>query len=90
MKNVRTVIWDLDGVVWFHLKEETDILARALGIAEKKEFADEFNDFFKMFMSYFSDKIVSKDGTLKIIEEKMPFYISMGIHQNNFLRCLAG
>ncbi len=86
MKNVRTVIWDLDGVVWFHLKEETDILARALGIAEKKEFADEFNDFFKMFMSYFSDKIVSKDGTLKIIEEKMPILYFYGYTPEQFFK----
>lgn len=86
MKNVRTVIWDLDGVVWFHKREEPEILAKAMGIAEQEEFATEFYDFFATFIEYFRDKKVTEDETLKVIEQKMPILYFYGYTPGQFLK----
>lgn len=42
MKEVRTVIWDCDNLMWFHKPEEPQITANALEIAEVEEFSIEF------------------------------------------------
>lgn len=72
MKDVRTVIWDCDGVMWFHKKEEPQIISEALGIQYCQEFYDEFWSMIIGFNTYFSDKKVTKGQFYGIIEEKMP------------------
>lgn len=72
MEKVRIFIWDLDNVVWFHRKEETQILARALGILEVDEFSAEFYDFHGSFLNHFRNKKVTINETYKLIEKKIP------------------
>lgn len=74
MEKVRTVIWDCDNLMWIHKKEEPYILAGTLGIRSQHidEFSEEFYNMFKKFMEYFSNRLVTKKETLKIIEKEMP------------------
>lgn len=72
MEKVRTVIWDCDNVMWFHIPEETKILAKALKVEEVEELDAEFFKMIDMFNTYFADKRVTLKEYYKIIEEQMP------------------
>lgn len=72
MKDVRTVIWDCDGLMWFHQKNEPDVVAKDLGIKEVAEFTHEYQEFFNSFISYFKNKRVTESEIYKLIERKMP------------------
>ena len=85
MRNVRTVIWDCDNVMWFHKKEEQEIIAKALGIAELEEFSSEFNKFIKNFMYYFKNKKVTMKETLKLVERYIPILYIYGIIPEQFM-----
>lgn len=85
MKEVRTVIWDCDNLMWFHKPEESQITAKALGIAELEEFSIEFYKFFETFMVYFKRKKVNMKETLKIVEREMPILDIYGISSKKFM-----
>jgi len=38
MEKVRIFIWDLDETVWFHLKNQGEVLAKLLKVKEKEIF----------------------------------------------------
>lgn len=87
MDKVRTIIWDCDNVMWFHKKEEPQILAEALKISEVEEFSSEFYDFIEKFLVYFKNKKVNMKETLKLIEETMPIVVSIyNITPEKFLK----
>ncbi len=85
MEKVRIVIWDCDDLMWFHKKEEPEILAKALKIPEVAEFSIEFYNFFAKFMEYFKNKKVNMKETLKLIEHEMPILDIYGILPEQFM-----
>lgn len=38
MKEVRTIIWDLDETIWFFKENEVDIICEKLNIIQKEQF----------------------------------------------------
>ncbi len=88
MKDVRTVIWDCDGLVWFHTKDEPDVVARALGIKEVVEFIYEYYDFFNNFIGHFKDKKVTESEIYKLIEEKIPILYFYQYTPQQFLKAV--
>ncbi len=89
MKDVRTVIWDCDNVMWFHKKEEAQIVANELKITGIDEFLSEFHSFFYNFLVHFRNKKVNVSETLKLIEKNMPILEIYQISPKNFLRVLS-
>lgn len=85
MEKVRTVIWDCDGVMFFHKKEEQQILGKALGISEHEELRAEFFSMLDAFNNYFSSKKVMLSEYYKIIEEKMPILFFYNISPERFI-----
>lgn len=72
MKDIRISILDLDSCTWFHLKDEAELMARALGIIDVEEFSFELYDFFGSFSDYFKERKVTIDETYKLLEKKIP------------------
>lgn len=85
MDKVRTIIWDCDQVMWFHKKNETEIIAKALGISDTKEFETEFLNMILMFNTYFAKKRVTYKETCKIVEKEMPILSFYSITPEKFL-----
>lgn len=85
MKNVRTIIWDCDNVMWFHRKDEPQITAEALKITEVDEFSAEFYKMFESFMKHFKNKKVTMKETLWIVEQEMPILGFYGIFPERFM-----
>lgn len=88
MKDVRIVIWDCDNLIWFHLKEEPEIVARGLGIREVPEFLAEYHDFFSNFVKYFRNKKVTIKETYRFIEEKIPILDFYGYTPEQFMKVI--
>lgn len=86
MNEIRTVIWDCDNVMWFHKKEEPQIIAKALGISEVEEFSSEFYDFIEKFSVCFRNKKVNMKETLKLIEGTMPIVAIYNITPEGFMK----
>lgn len=86
MEKVRIVIWDCDNVMWFHKKEEPQVTAEALGIAEIEEFSAEFLKMFESFMKYFKNKRVNMKETLRLVEQEMPILNIYGILPEQFMK----
>ena len=86
MEKIRTVIWDCDNVIWFHKKEETQIMANALGITDVEEFSVEFFSMINCFNSHFANKRVTLRETYKIIERAMPILCFYGISSEKFMK----
>lgn len=86
MDKVRIAIWDCDNLIWFHLKEESEIVARGLGIREVPEFSYEYYTFFSNFTSHFKDKKVGIEETYRLIEEKIPVLYFYGYTPRQFLK----
>lgn len=85
MEKVRTIIWDCDGVLWFHKKEEHQILAKSLGITEHEELRVEFFSMLYSFNKYFVNKKVTLSEYYKIIEQKMPILFFYNISPKRFM-----
>ena len=85
MKEIRTIIWDCDNVMWFHRPEEPLIIAKALKIENIKELEIEFFDMIKFFNTYFMYRKVRMSEMYKIVEEKMPILYFHGISPKKFM-----
>lgn len=85
MKDIRTVIWDCDNVMWFHKPEETEIIAKALEIANIEEFEAEFFNMIESFNVHFVKKRVTLEETYKIIEKEMPILYLCGKSSREFM-----
>lgn len=86
MKNIRTVIWDCDSVMWFHRPDESHIIADALNIKDIKQLEIEFYSMLSYINSYFIDKKVTLKETYKIIERKMPILYFHQISPKRFMK----
>lgn len=90
MKDVRTVIWDCDGVMWFHKKEEPQIISESLHIPYSQNFYEEFWAMIREFNSYFADKKATMGQFYRIIEEKMPILYLHGVSPTEFVESWNG
>lgn len=74
MENIRTVIWDCDGVMWFYKKPrvEAQLVAKALNIPYSKRMENEYFDMLDSFISRFANKKITLKKYYQLIEEKMP------------------
>lgn len=90
MKNVRTVIWDCDNVMWFHKRNEVEIVAKALKITDIEEFALQFFDMLKSFNCYFIQKRVTEKESYKLISREMPILEFYGISSEKFVKVWNG
>lgn len=85
MKEIRTIIWDCDNVMWFHRPEEPLIISKALKIENIKEFEIEYFDMIKFFNTYFMYRKARMSEMYKIVEEKMPILYFHGISPKEFM-----
>lgn len=85
MMDIRTVIWDCDNVMWFYIPQETEIIAKALNIANIEEFNAEFFNMVEGFNVYFAKKRVTLEETYKIIEKEMPILYFSGKSSKDFM-----
>lgn len=85
MKNVRIAIWDCDNVMWFHKRNEAEIVAKALKITSVEEFTVQFFDMLKAFNCYFNQKKVTEKENYKLISWKMPILDIYGISAKKFM-----
>lgn len=85
LENIQTVIWDCDNVMWFHKKEEPQIIAEALGVKEVEELANQFYKMIITFNSYFAQKRVKRDEMYDIVEREMPILFFHDISAKGFM-----
>ena len=85
MKNIRTVIWDLDETVWFYKDNEPEILCEKLNIAELEKFKKQYYATLTNLFVYFKGKIVTYEKLKKYIQEQMPILEEFNISVELFL-----
>lgn len=71
MKNVRTVIWDLDETVWFYKENEPQVLCEKLNIDEVETFEKQYYEMWASLNEYFKDGVVTNEGIEIFISEKI-------------------
>lgn len=69
MKNIRTVIWDLDETVWFYKDNEPEILCKKLNITELEKFKKQYYATLTNLFVYFKGKIVTYEKLKKYMLE---------------------
>lgn len=89
MKEVRTIIWDLDETVWFYNNNETRVLCKSLNINQEDAFAREYYKMWGNLFIHFKDKIVTYDGVKQFIEKEMPILQLHHISADTFLQVLC-
>lgn len=82
---VKTVIWDLDGTVWWHKPKDIRCIAENLKIPSTEELETEFESISKNFNMYFQNHRVTKRKMYRLIEEHMPELYYRGITGEKFL-----
>lgn len=85
MERIRTVIWDLDETVWFHLKDQGKILANLIGIKEKGKFAHQYSQMWKEFLPKFQNEKVTYLQVGQYMEEKIPILRTNHLSGTDFL-----
>lgn len=90
MKNVRIAIWDCDNVMWFHKRNEAEIVAKALKITNIEEFSVQFFDMLKTFNCHFLEKRVTEKENYRLISWKMPILDFYGISAKKFMEVWNG
>lgn len=90
MKDVRTIIWDCDNVMWFHKEEEARILAKRLGIKDVENFEKEFLKMLIVLNEALANRKVTLKYIVKIVEKSMPILSFNGISLNQFMNVWNG
>lgn len=85
MEKVRIFIWDLDETVWFHLKNQGEVLAKLLKVKEKEIFAKQYSQMWKDFMPYFQSRKVSYEAVGQYVEGKIPILKAYQFSGNDFM-----
>ena len=88
MKNVQTVIWDCDGVMWFYKKpeEEVAIISEVLKVPYSKEFEDEYMNLLSTFDDYFAKHRTTTSQYYRLIEETMPILSFFNVSIEQFVK----
>lgn len=85
MKNIRTIIWDLDETVWFYNENEAQVLCEKLNIDEVESFKKQYYETLGSLNKHFKDVIVTYEGMQQFISENMPILRLYGISDGEFL-----
>lgn len=88
MERVRIFIWDLDETVWFHLKNQGNVVASLLRIRDKETFTKQYNHMWEDFMPYFKSRRVSYEIVKKYVEGKIPILKEYFLSGNDFLEVI--
>jgi len=88
MKNVRTIIWDLDETVWFYNENELNVLSEKLNIDELDNFGKQYYGMWGSLFAYFNDRLVTYDEVKIFISDKMPILKLYGISEEDLLNAL--
>lgn len=88
MKEVRTIIWDLDETIWFFKENEVDIICEKLNIIQKEQFKQEYYNMWENMYSYFKNKIVTYNEVKQFIEEEMTILKLCHISVNELLEVI--
>lgn len=89
MDKVRTVIWDLDGTVWFYKDDEPKILCNKFNITKVEEFTKQYYSALGNMFSHFKGKIVTYGGVVKYIQEQIPILKEFNVSVEFFLQTLV-
>lgn len=81
----RVLVWDLDGTLWQHKKDQVEILAKDLNIPYTEEFKNQFFCTIQMFHSLLLEKRITKDLVSSMISDNMPILQKYGISGSQFL-----
>lgn len=88
MKNVRTVIWDLDGTLWSFKEDEVDIICKKLNINNKERFKQEYYKMWENIYIYFKNKIQTYNKARQYIEKEIPILKLCNISVDEFLEVI--
>lgn len=86
LENVTTVLLDCDETIWIHRKDETKIIANALGIPFSKEFDKQF---FSMLSKVFSHSEIEKrtiEEFSKAVALHMPILREYNLSGDKFVK----
>ena len=72
MKNVRTIIWDLDETVWFYKENEPQVLCEKLNIDDVETFEKQYYEMWEDIFEHFQDTLVNYERIKQYISKKMP------------------
>ena len=72
MKNVRTIIWDLDETVWFYKENEPQVLCEKLNIDDVETFEKQYYEMWEDIFEHFQDTLVNYKRIKQYISKKMP------------------
>lgn len=87
MKKVkkRYILWDLDGTLWRHKKNEIRLMAKNTGIPYTRRLEEQFFYMIGRFNIEFSTKIVTQEGISELIERTMPELFFRNVSGKQFL-----
>lgn len=88
MKNVRTIIWDLDETLWFYKNNETEVLCKKLNIDDLETFTEQYYEMWGSLNEYFKNIIVTYEGIRQWIFEKMPILRLYAVSEEEFLKAI--
>lgn len=82
---IKTVMWDADGVLWWHKLHDIRDMACDLGIVCTEELEAQFETMLKNYNMYFQNHKVTMSQLYWLIEEYMPELYVRGITGKMFL-----
>ena len=88
MKNIRTIIWDLDETLWFYLDNEPKVLCEKLNIDRLDSFEKEYYEMWGSLNTYFHNRIVTYDEMKQLIAQKIPTLKLYGISAEELLKAI--
>lgn len=88
MKNVRTIIWDLDETVWFYNENEPQVLCKKLNIDDVETFGNHYYQMWGSLNEYFKEDVVTHEGIRKFISEKIPILKEYGVLPEDLIKII--
>lgn len=84
LKRIENVILDCDETLWQHRKDETKIIANALGIPFSKKFDKQFYTIIQKCYSHLKDETVTIQKFCNFVEMYMPILTKYNISPQDF------
>lgn len=88
MKNIRTIIWDLDETVWFYNENETQVLCEKLNINDLATFDKQYYGMWASLNEYFKEDVVTYDGIERFISEKIPILEEYSVTAEDLIKAI--
>ena len=88
MKEIRTIIWDLDETVWFYNENEPKVLCEKLNIDDLATFEKQYYGMWASLNEYFKEDVVTYEGIDRFISEKMPILEEYGVPAEELMKAI--